>query len=219
MRTPARPGATTGSSRCGSPGASRSIASSGKPSPSTRELLLDQPLVRGQHEQPARRFREREAERGEVAVVRDGLVEERREHLVHRVLHDPELRPEAPAAIASRSYSVTPRPPSARNAASAQPTIPPPTTATSGLPKAHLHGLVAPSSPTTSSGAVCPLRDPARRAAPAAERPVERAPVDGGDQLPAAAEPGRVGAACPGPRRGRRARAGACARRAAPTVG
>jgi hypothetical protein len=41
------------------------------------------------------------------------------------------LRPEAPAAIASRSNSVTLAPASASSAAVAQPVMPPPMTATS----------------------------------------------------------------------------------------
>src|SRR3954447_26613732 len=44
----------------------------------------------------------------------------------------PELRPEAPAPIASRSYSRTLAPASASSAASEQPKMPPPAIATSG---------------------------------------------------------------------------------------
>ena len=53
----------------------------------------------------------------------------------------PELRPEAPAAIADRSYSRTRSPPSARNAAMEVPTIPPPMTATSTAAMARLRSI------------------------------------------------------------------------------
>src|SRR5918999_5462413 len=47
---------------------------------------------------------------------------------------EPELRPDAAPASSPRSNSWTRAPASARNAAAAQPTIPPPTIATSGEP-------------------------------------------------------------------------------------
>ena len=88
------------------------------------------------HEQePGRLGGEGEPEvrvRGERAVVGHGLEVEVAQRAVEWVLDDPELRPDAPAPIPVRSTRVTTAPASARTAAAAVPTIPPPITTTSG---------------------------------------------------------------------------------------
>src|SRR6266550_2557294 len=78
----------------------------------------------------------------------------------------PEFRPEAPAAIASRSTRTTRAPASARNAAVAVPTMPPPTTTTSGWG-------ATPDGATLDGGGFGPARRAAGDAGKRLEQPID----------------------------------------------
>src|SRR5215213_1291589 len=103
----------------------------------------------------------------------------------------PELRPDAAAPTSSRSTTKTVAPASARKAATAQPTIPAPTTIASVEADIHPAARSVPEAELELSR--LPAGDPRDGAAPARQRPVERAAIDR-DEVVAGANARAIGA-------------------------
>ena len=144
MRTADRPGASAGSRVASAAPSTNSVGMSGcaaaNPRATARTTSASRPIARIPAGSGARRNARSGAEAGSAAASASGSARYAASDSRYSAARvgsvgchtTPELRPDAPAAIAVRSYRVTVAPRPASSAASAVPTMPPPRIATSG---------------------------------------------------------------------------------------